>query len=190
VSVFDDIADAIVAELDVLGRFLAGAQGDEQKTATTASMELIARNLFGVARIGDAIELYQSTSQVIPPAGLSVTFGATRRNDNTDLFSATGTTVTIGEPGIYIITYTVGAERSGSSGGIRTILQLNGVDVPGTASRATWGSRSGVATCPAVTLDLSSGDEITVFAERLGSGGSGINSIPEGTSFSVRRVRA
>lgn len=189
-TIFDDIAQAIVAALDALDRFASGAPGDDQKQATEESMSIVAEEILQGSRAGLAIGKFQSAAVTITAAAVAVPFQTLRRNDAPTIYSElSSTSIQLLLGGVYSVEYSVGFTGGTGSPNTRSELQVNNNFVPGTAAFDEWEIGDSSSSSGRAILDLNQGDIISVSARRIGAGAGTVVTIPDACSISIRRER-
>lgn len=184
---YSDIADAIVAALDGIGRFASGSTGDDQKISTAESMEIIAEEMITALRYFSGLEVYQNTTTTtVTQTPTAITFDVARENDPSYIFSPPSSTITVAEEGRYIFDYSVAYSGGSGDRQARAALYLNGSQIPGTRSVTSWlAGNQGSSTNRAI-LSLEANDEIELYTWRDGTSGT-VATVVDSTALSITR---
>lgn len=182
-SIFTDIAQAIVDALDAIDRFVT----DDQKNDTKVSMEIIAEALITALRYFDGIDAFQtSTTTTVTKSPTAVTFDTVRGLSQSYDFSPPSDQIEILIEGRYIVDYAVG--YTGGAGDRQTFanLRVNGLIVPGSLGPASWAAGNQSAATSRCILELEKGDIVQLFVRRDGTSGT-VTTLEDATALSITR---
>lgn len=184
-TVFDDIAQAIVGALDALDRFVSQDQAD----ATEESMAILAEEILTGARFFNGTEVYQEAATTeVTQTPTAVSFDESREIDATVYgFDQGDSAVVVQEAGQYIVDYQAGFQGGTGDREAFANIHVNGTQIDGTLTAASWAVGQQSTGSSRALLALSSGDEVAVYVNRAGTAGT-VETLENATALSITKA--
>jgi hypothetical protein len=187
-TVHDDAAAAIVAELDALGRFSTGPPGAEDLDSgpTETSMEIISRN---IPHPDDVTPAYYATleEQTTVSGDTYTTFTwATPIYYDDEVF-------TVGpvarETGVYTVEFTSSIAGGSGTRAIQAETRADGATIDGSVAIESWNQAGGGSIATLSLFEVTSVPvSISAAMIRTGGGGGTIQTVANSTSILIRKL--